>query len=218
MAKWYQIWKQGQSESKQYKKGNWKDDKINHRTTSILLRCELSTTAECRSIYGPHRNTWQVIIEHLICPQQCRHSPLQNDRFLNRHEYFKPLVSKISDKIPSESLKTPGTEYHTSPWGPQNCTVITEVFDKKLVEEEFNTVIAIYLTITAPSLTGLKFNMIWKGQTTSKCIFTVIYNQWSSKDVPINWIWKRLCENSERPQKSMVETHLEKYNISLGCT
>ena len=77
---------------------------------------------------------------------------------------------------------------------PQLYTVMDEIFNKEITKEEFNTVIAIASTITAPSPTGLTFNMIknWQEEV-KKTIFTSLYNLWSTKDVPTQKKWKWLC-------------------------
>ena len=52
----------------------------------------------------------EAFAEHFICPQQHILSPLQSDddidpeSFLTDDDYFKTIVSQISDKIPTAAL------------------------------------------------------------------------------------------------------------------
>ena len=48
------------------------------------------------------------------------------------------------------------------PKRPQLCNEMEDIFNKDIAEDEFNTVIATASTNTAPSPTGLTFNMIKK--------------------------------------------------------
>ena len=78
--------------------------------------------------------------------------------FLTDEKYFKTTESKIFYNIPTEALES-------IRYGPQNCSDMEEIFNKEIMEEE--SVIAIASNNTAPSPTGLKFNMIKKSPKNS---------------------------------------------------
>ena len=94
-----------------------------------------------------------------------KHNRLRKDYdhecFLIDDNYFKSIVAKISDKIQTAAIDSIGYGISQVPKRPQLCIETDDIF-KGITEEEFNTVIAIAPTNTAPSPTGLTFNMIKK--------------------------------------------------------
>ena len=91
---------------------------------------------------------------------------IEHERFLPNEDYFKTAVSKISDKIASETLESIWYGISQVHKRPQICTDMDEIFNEEIKDEEFNTVIAIASTKTAPSQTGLKFKR--SGQKTPR--------------------------------------------------
>ena len=107
-------------------------------------------------------------------------------------------MRKISDKIPKEALDSIWYGVLHVPKRQQLCKDMGEIFEKAISEDEFNSVIAISSTNTAPSQTGLTFNMIKeRPDEIKKAIFTALCNLWSTKEVRKQWKWKWFCLKSK---------------------
>ena len=138
--------------------------------------------------------TTDSFAEYFICPQQHKRTALQsdkwagNERFLRGKKYFKTIVSKIADKVPSQALESNWYGLLRVPRRPQLCPDMEEIFKKEKTEEEFNTVIVIASNNTTPSPAGLTFNMIKKWpEEAKKTNFTAFCNLWSTMEVPTHW-------------------------------
>ena len=86
----------------------------------------------------------------------------QHQYYYNVELLLLSIVSKISDKTPTAALISIWYGISHVPTRTHMCTEMENIFNKDITKEEFNTVIAIASTNTAPSPTGLTFSMIKK--------------------------------------------------------
>ena len=145
-----------------------------------------------------HQTLTAAFTEHFKCPEHHRQSALQqtegidHSRFLSDKYYF--LQQTAQHHIPQDIIEHVWAGVQAVPnQGPLQQDM-EAIFAEPITLADFQEAVRLASTNTAPSPSGLSFNMIKSlPEDVLAVLFSAVNNLWTERTIPAQWKWRWLC-------------------------